>query len=200
MRVQVAIIGSGPSGLLLGQLLHDAGIDTVILERRSREYVLGRIRAGVLEQVAVDLLDAAGVGERMHREGLVHDGIALSFDGRRHRIDLAGLTGGRRVMIYGQTEVTRDLMDARLATGAPTVYEAADVRLHDFDTESPTVSWTQDGTRRTALAGTLSCEMPCEPSQPAMKSQRSSRRVPSCVQLTVGLSVSKSCRRTSAAS
>src|SRR5690606_8551288 len=148
MRVQVAIIGSGPSGLLLGQLLHNAGIDTVILERQTREYVLGRIRAGVLEQVAADLLDSAGVGERMHREGLVHDGIALSFDGRRHRIDLAGLTGGRRVMIYGQTEVTRDLMDARAAAGAPTIYEAADVRLHDFDTDRPRVSWTQDRVRR----------------------------------------------------
>lgn len=148
MRVQVAIIGSGPSGLLLGQLLHNAGIDTVILERQTREYVLGRIRAGVLEQVAVDLLDSAGVGERMHREGLVHDGIALSFDGRRHRIDLAGLTGGRRVTIYGQTEVTRDLMDARAAAGAPTIYEAADVRLHDFDTDRPRVSWTQDRVRR----------------------------------------------------
>jgi p-hydroxybenzoate 3-monooxygenase len=148
MRVQVAIIGSGPSGLLLGQLLHNAGIDTLILERQRREYVLGRIRAGVLEQVAVDLLDSAGVGERLHREGLVHDGIALSFDGRRHRIDLAGLTGGRRVTVYGQTEVTRDLMDARAAAGAPTIYEAADVRLHDFDTGRPRVSWTQDGVRR----------------------------------------------------
>ncbi len=147
MRVQVAIIGSGPAGLLLGQLLHEAGIDTIILERQSRDYVLGRIRAGVLEQVAVELLDEARVGERMHREGLLHDGIALSFDGRRHRIDLAGLTGGRHVMIYGQTEVTRDLMDARLVAGAPTIYEATDVALHDFDTERPRVSWTKDGVR-----------------------------------------------------
>ncbi|MFA7503861.1 MAG: 4-hydroxybenzoate 3-monooxygenase [Burkholderiaceae bacterium] len=147
MRVQVAIIGSGPAGLLLGQLLHGAGIDTLILERQSRDYVLGRIRAGVLEQVTVDLLDEAGVGGRMHDEGLLHDGIALSFDGRRHRIDLASLTAGSRVTVYGQTEVTRDLMEARQATGAPTVYEAADVALHDFDSRRPRVSWRHDGIR-----------------------------------------------------
>ena len=117
-RTQVAIIGAGPSGLLLGQLLHQAGIDNVILERRSGEYVLSRIRAGVLEQTTVDLLDEAGVGARMRREGLLHDGIELSFGGARHRIDLRGLTGGKQVMIYGQTEVTHDLMDARGAFGA----------------------------------------------------------------------------------
>ncbi|UCE30348.1 MAG: FAD-dependent monooxygenase, partial [Burkholderiales bacterium] len=117
-RHQVAIIGSGPSGLLLGQLLHRAGIDAIILEQRSKAYVLGRIRAGVLEQGTVDLLDEAGVGERLHREGLVHDGTQLCFDGRRHRIDFAELTGGKTVTVYGQTEVTRDLMDAREAAGA----------------------------------------------------------------------------------
>ena len=119
MRTQVAIIGAGPSGLLLGQLLTRAGIDNVILERHSGEYVLGRIRAGVLEQVAVDLLQEAGVADRMHAEGLPHDGFDLCFDGVRHRIDLHGLTG-KRVMVYGQTEVTRDLMAARSASGAPT--------------------------------------------------------------------------------
>lgn len=113
MKTRIAIIGAGPSGLLLGQLLHKAGIDNVILERQSADHVLGRIRAGVLEQGMVELLREAGVSARMDREGLVHDGFELAFDGRRERIDLKGLTGGRAVMIYGQTEVTRDLMEAR---------------------------------------------------------------------------------------
>jgi len=145
MRVQVAIIGAGPSGLLLGQLLHRAGIDAIILERKSGDYVLGRIRAGVLEQGAVDLLDEAGVGKRLHAEGLVHGGIELCFDGERHRIDMAGLTGGKHVTVYGQTEVTRDLMDARAAAGATTVYEAEDVSIHGFDTDSPVVRYRKDG-------------------------------------------------------
>ncbi|MBW7924809.1 MAG: 4-hydroxybenzoate 3-monooxygenase [Burkholderiaceae bacterium] len=145
MRVQVAIIGAGPAGLLLGQLLYRAGIDSIILERRSGEYVLGRIRAGVLEQVAVDLLDEAGVGRRLHEEGLVHGGIELCFDGVRHRIPLADLTGGKHVTVYGQTEVTRDLMDARAAEGGRTVYEAEDVSIHDFDTERPRVRYRKDG-------------------------------------------------------
>ena len=115
MRVQVAIVGAGPAGLILGQLLHKAGIDAIILEVHTPEYVLGRIRAGVLEQVAVDLLDEAGVGARMHAEGLVHRGIDLLIGGRRQRIDLHGLTGGKTVMIYGQTELTKDLMEARKA-------------------------------------------------------------------------------------
>ena len=139
-RTQVAIIGAGPSGLLLGQLLHGAGIDNLILERRSADYVLGRVRAGVLEQTSVDLLEEAGVGARMRREGLRHDGVELSFGGGRHRIDFRALTG-KSVTIYGQTEVTHDLMDARRAFGATTVYEAGDVALHDFDSGSPSVSW-----------------------------------------------------------
>ena len=146
-RTQVVIVGAGPSGLLLGQLLHKAGIDNIVLEQRSPDYVLGRIRAGVLEQDCVDLLDEAGVGERMHREGLVHDGIELAFGGQRHRIDLKALTGGKTVMVYGQTEVTRDLMDARRAAGLPTVYEAADVAVHDFDTAAPRVSFQVEGVR-----------------------------------------------------
>ena len=123
MRTQVAIIGAGPAGLLLGQLLHQAGIANVILERHTPEYVLGRIRAGVLEQVAVDLMDECGVGARMHHEGLVHTGVDLLFKGQRHRIDFPGLTGGKTVMVYGQTEVTRDLMEARAAEGLQTVYD-----------------------------------------------------------------------------
>ena len=111
-RTQVAIVGAGPSGLLLGQLLHKAGIDAMIVERVSGDYVLGRIRAGILEQVCIDLMDEAGVGERMHKEGLVHGGFDMLVGGKRHRIDLNQLTGGKNVMVYGQTELTRDLMDA----------------------------------------------------------------------------------------
>ena len=145
MKVQVAIVGAGPSGLILGQLLARAGIDAVILEAHTPDYVLGRIRAGVLEQVAVDLLDEAGVGRRLHAEGLPHDGFELLIDGRRHRIDLAGLTGGKRVMVYGQTELTKDLMDARASAGLKTVYEAKDVSVHDFDTKHPRVRYVKDG-------------------------------------------------------
>lgn len=149
MRTQVAIIGAGPSGLLLGQLLHKAGIDAIILERQSGEYVLGRIRAGVLEQVCIDLMDEAGVGERMHREGLVHGGFELLVDGQRHRIDMNKLTGGKNVMVYGQTELTCDLMEARAAAGLPTVYEALNVQVHDFDTQNPRVTYEKDGQTHT---------------------------------------------------
>ncbi len=145
MRTQVAIIGAGPSGLLLGQLLHKAGIDAVIVERQSGEYVLGRIRAGVLEQVTMDLLDEAGVGQRMHQEGLIHHGFDMLFKGERHRINLDHLTGGKKVMVYGQTEVTRDLMEARQAAGLTTVYEANNVSIHDFGTEKPRVRFEKDG-------------------------------------------------------
>ena len=145
MRTQVVIVGGGPAGHLLGQLLHKAGIEAIVLEQRSQAYVLGRIRAGVLEQGTVDLLDEAGVGARMRREGLVHGGIALAFDGSSHRIDLQHLTGGKQVMVYGQTEVTHDLMDARTAAGMATVYEAHNVSLHGFDSEHPKVRYEQHG-------------------------------------------------------
>ena len=144
-RTQVAIIGAGPSGLLLGQLLHNAGVDNIILERQIGDYVLGRIRAGVLEQTTAELLDEAGVGTRMHAEGLVHDGIELCFAGARHRIDLSSLTGGRHVIVYGQTEVTRDLMEARARVGRATVYEAKDCALAGFDGERPQVAYRKDG-------------------------------------------------------
>jgi p-hydroxybenzoate 3-monooxygenase len=144
MRTQVAIIGAGPAGLLLGQLLHKHGIDNVILERQTGEYVLGRVRAGVIEKVTMDLLDEAGVGARMHRDGLVHDGVQICVDGVRHRISFREMTG-KAVMVYGQTEITKDLMDGRAAVGAPTVYAAHDVALHDIFTDRPRVTYRVDG-------------------------------------------------------
>ena len=144
-RTQVAIVGAGPSGLLLGQLLHKAGIAATLIERQTGDHVLGRIRAGILEQVCIDLMDEAGVGTRMHREGLVHRGFELLHNGQRHRIDLHGLTGGKTVMVYGQTELTRDLMDARQAAGLRTVYEAADVQVHDYDGTRPRVTYRHGG-------------------------------------------------------
>jgi p-hydroxybenzoate 3-monooxygenase len=145
VRTKVAIIGAGPAGLLLGQLLHRYGIDNVILERQTADYVLGRIRAGVLEEGTVSLLDQVGAGARAHSEGLVHHGIELAFGGERHRVDIKAATG-KTVMIYGQAEVTRDLMDARKAAGLSTVYQAANVRPHDFDTGQPRVTYTTGGT------------------------------------------------------
>ena len=152
MRTQVAIIGAGPSGLLLGQLLHKAGIDAVIVERQSPDYVLGRIRAGILEQTTVDMLQEAGVGTGVQAEGVVHHSIELVFAGERHPIDVHGLTGGKVVTAYGQTEVTRDLMDARNAAGLPTVYQAANVAIHDFDGSRPRVTYEKDGQTHTLSA------------------------------------------------
>ncbi|WP_440657931.1 4-hydroxybenzoate 3-monooxygenase [Ensifer adhaerens] len=146
MRTKVVIIGSGPSGLLLGQLLTEAGIDNVIVDRVSKDYILGRVRAGVLEEGTVGLMDRAQAGARMHQEGLPHDGFSLAFDGRDHRIDLRQLTGGKRVMVYGQTELTRDLMEHRERSGAVTIYEAANVQPHDFDGHLPYVTFEKDGT------------------------------------------------------
>ncbi len=148
MKTQIAIIGAGPSGLLLGALLHKLGIEHIILERQTPEYVLGRIRAGVLEQTTVDLLDEAGVSQRLHREGLPHDGYDLCFDGRRHRIDLQALTG-KQVTVYGQTEVTHDLMDARSAAGLNTIYSAVNVKPHGFDGNQPWVTYEHNGQTHT---------------------------------------------------
>jgi p-hydroxybenzoate 3-monooxygenase len=144
MRTQVAIIGAGPSGLLLGQLLHNHGVANVILEQRSGEYVLSRIRAGLIEDGTVGLLDRAGVGGRLHNEGLVHEGIEFSFAGRRQRIDFRKLTG-KAVTVYGQTEITRDLMEARAAAGAPTIYEAEGVTPLDIATDRPRVRYRKEG-------------------------------------------------------
>ena len=145
MRSQVVIIGGGPAGQLLSRLLELEGIDALLLEQRSRDYVLGRIRAGVLEQGTVGLLEKAQVAGRLHQQGLVHDGIELAFAGARHRIDFGALVPGRHVTVYGQTEVTRDLMEAREAAGARTVYEALDVSIHDVDGSSPLVRYRNQG-------------------------------------------------------
>ncbi|GGE64821.1 MAG TPA: 4-hydroxybenzoate 3-monooxygenase [Paenalcaligenes hominis] len=144
MRTQVAIIGAGPSGLLLGQILSRNGIDNIILERQTGEYVLGRIRAGVLESVTIDGLKRAGVTENLEKHGLIHDGCELVFNDVSYRVDFEKQVG-RHVVVYGQTEVTRDLMAAREAIGATTIYEAKDVALHDVDTAKPYVTYTKDG-------------------------------------------------------
>ena len=149
MRTQVGIIGSGPSGLLLARLLHLQGIDTVILESRSREYVLGRIRAGVIEQGMADMLRQAKAGDRMDREGLIHAGINLAFDNRLERVDFPKHTNGKVVMVYGQTEITYDLMKAHIdEAGGVAHYEAAAVRVEDYDTDHPRVIFLQNGEQK----------------------------------------------------
>jgi p-hydroxybenzoate 3-monooxygenase len=145
-RIQVAIIGAGPSGLLLSQLLHTRGVESIVLERHTRAYVEARIRAGLLEWSTVDLLIEAGVGARMMREGLAHDGVELAFGQRTHRIDLKGLTG-RRMMVYGQTEIQKDLVDAHTAAAGCIVWEAHNVAIHDFVGRRPRVSYTHNGAR-----------------------------------------------------
>ncbi|MEO5873552.1 MAG: 4-hydroxybenzoate 3-monooxygenase [Streptosporangiaceae bacterium] len=144
-RTQVAVIGGGPAGLLLGHLLHRQGIGSVVLESRSRDYVERRQRAGILEQTTVDVLRASGAGARMDAEGLRHDGIELRFDGRSHRIDLPALTGGRSVMVYAQTEVVKDLITLRLAAGAPLLFEAQALAIDGTGTGEPTVRYRHGG-------------------------------------------------------
>jgi p-hydroxybenzoate 3-monooxygenase len=146
MRTQVAIVGGGPAGLMLARLLELKGIESVVLELRDREYVQQRVRAGVLEQGTMDLLDAVGVGERMHREGLVHHGVELRFGGEGHRIALSELTGGRAIAIYGQQEVVKDLIDARLESGLPLHFEVSGVSV---DPSAPSVKFTHEGTEHT---------------------------------------------------
>ena len=148
-RTQVAIVGAGPAGLILARLLACQGVESIVIERRDRAYVEQRLRAGVLEQTTVDLLRAAGVGERMDREGLVHEGLYLQFDGVRHRIPLRELTGGRAITVYGQHEVVKDLIAARLGGGDEIVFEADDVRVLDVDADLPTIRFKVDGDERT---------------------------------------------------
>ncbi len=145
MRTQVGIVGGGPSGLLLAHLLHLQGIDSVVLESRSEEYVIERVRAGVLEQGMVDLMTAIGVGDRMRREGLVHHGINISFAGALHRINMYELTGGRAITVYGQHEVQKDLNHARRATGRPMLHEVENLTLHDLDSSAPRIRYRHQG-------------------------------------------------------
>jgi p-hydroxybenzoate 3-monooxygenase len=153
VRTQVAIVGAGPAGLVLAQLLRTRGIESVVLESRSREYCEHRIRAGVLEQGSVDLLRAIGAGERLDREGIVHHGVNIQFDGERHHIPLSDLTGGAVIVIYGQTEVVKDLIALRLAQGDPLHFEVSDVALHDLETDAPRVTYRHEGGE---------CELRCD--------------------------------------
>jgi p-hydroxybenzoate 3-monooxygenase len=145
-RTQVGIVGAGPAGLVLSQLLDRAGIESVILENREREYVTQRVRAGLLEQATADLLDELGLGERMHREGLTHHGLYLRFRHQSHRIALSDLTG-RSIWIYGQQEVVKDLIEARLAAGQQLHFEVSDVSVHDFEGDKPRIEYTHEGER-----------------------------------------------------
>lgn len=159
METKVGIIGGGPSGLLLSQILHRHDIPSVILERRSRDYVLGRVRAGVLEQGLTDMLRRAGVGERLDKEGEPHGGVNLAFAGRMVRIDLEALTGGKTVTVYGQTEVTRDLYAARDEMGGTIVHEAENVQPHDIETDRPYLTYEKDGrTHRLDCAVIAACD------------------------------------------
>lgn len=148
MHTQVGIIGAGPAGLLLGHLLHLQGIDSVILENRSREYVIDRVRAGVLEQFTADLMTEMGVGQRLHREGLRHDALYLSFAGRRHHVPLAELTGGKAIYVYGQNEVVKDLIEARIATGRPLQFDVQNVSVHNIDSTKPSIRYVADGNQQ----------------------------------------------------
>jgi p-hydroxybenzoate 3-monooxygenase len=145
MRTQIGIVGAGPAGLFLSHLLHLQGIESIILEARSREYIEERVRAGVLEQGTVDLFNETGVGERMRREGLVHHGFELRFNRRGHRIDMFGLTGGRCITVYGQQEVIKDLVAARLNAGGQILFEVEEVAIHDFDSTKPAIRFRKDG-------------------------------------------------------
>src|SRR5688572_16855122 len=170
MRTQVAIVSAGPAGLLLAQLLHLRGIDSVVLEARSRHYIEHRVRAGVLEYQSVDILKAAGVGDRLLREGLRHEGIEMLFGGRRHRINFGALTG-HAVTIYGQQEVVKDLVAARVETGRPLHFEVDDVSVHGVDSDSPSVRFRQNGVEQVLqcdfIAGCDGFHGICRPSVPS---------------------------------
>ena len=170
MRTQVGIVGAGPAGLTLARLLEVAGIESVVIENRDREYVEHRIRAGVLEQGTVELLREAGVGARMDREGIVHHGIHLQFDGERHHVPLSELADGRSITIYGQTEVVKDLIAARLESGLPLLFEVDDVSVHDLDTERPRIRFAHEGVRQElecdVIAGCDGFHGVCRPAVP----------------------------------
>src|SRR5208337_2850341 len=144
MRTQVGIVGAGPAGLMLSHLLHLSGIDSIVIENRSRQYVQERVRAGVLEQGTVDLMIETGVGERLKKQGLVHHGIELRFNGRGHRIDFADLTGGKGITIYAQHEVVKDLTDARLVAGGQVIFDVDDVSILGFEGSEPIIRYRKD--------------------------------------------------------
>ncbi|HMI28746.1 MAG TPA: 4-hydroxybenzoate 3-monooxygenase [Gaiellaceae bacterium] len=181
-RTQVGIVGAGPAGLMLARLLELEGIDTVVLEDRSRDYVEQRIRAGVLEQRTADLLVDAGVGERLQREGIVHHGIELQFDGERHRIPLSELAGGRAILIYGQTEVVKDLIAARLESGLPLLFEVEEVSLHELESDGPRIRFRHGGEERElvcdVIAGCDGSHGVCRPSIPDRVLSAFSREYP----------------------
>ena len=181
-RTQVGIVGAGPAGLMLGHLLHLAGIDSVIVEDRSEEYVIERVRAGVLEQGTVDLMRATGVGDRLDREGMRHEGIYIRFNGERHRIDLASLTGGRAITIYGQNEVVKDLIGARRSAGRPLHFEASNVSVDHLDTNTPRLHFTHgDGAHEIVcdvIAGCDGSHGVCRPTMPASHVRTYEREYP----------------------
>jgi p-hydroxybenzoate 3-monooxygenase len=171
VRTQVGIVGAGPAGLLLSHLLHLQGIESVVLEARSRSYVEARVRAGVLEHGTVELLTETGLGERLAREGLRHEGVEVRFDGQGHRIDFAELTGGRSITVYGQQEVVKDLIAARAAAGGAVLFEVSQVAVHDLDSDRPSISYVDsDGNARTlecdVIAGCDGFHGICRPSVP----------------------------------
>jgi p-hydroxybenzoate 3-monooxygenase len=185
VKTQVAIVGAGPAGLMLAHLLHRAGIDSVVLEDRSQEYVIDRVRAGVLEQGTVDLMRECGVGERLAREGMRHEGIYVAFGSdthERHRIDMAGLTGGRAITIYGQNEVIKDLIAARAASGRPLLFEVLDVSIDGFEGQTPRVRFTHDGAEHEVacdfIAGCDGSHGICRRSIPAQHIQLYEREYP----------------------
>lgn len=171
MRTQVGIVGAGPAGLLLAHLLRLQGIESIVVENRSRSYLEDRVRAGVLEQGTVDTLHESGVGERLNQQGLIHHGLELSFAGRRHRINLRELTGGRAITVYGQQEVVKDLIHARLEASAPLYFEVEETSIHDFDTASPKIRFRKDGEQQEItcdfIAGCDGFHGICRPSVPA---------------------------------
>ncbi len=182
MRTQVGIVGAGPAGLLLAHLLRRQGVESIIIETRSREYVESRIRAGVLEQGTVDILNESGIGERLRQQGLVHHGIELSFNGRRHRINFQELTGGRAITVYGQTEVVKDLIRARLDAAAPLYFEVEDVSIHEFQTNAPEIRFRWQGEMRRIecdfIAGCDGFHGVCRPAIPANHLQIFERAYP----------------------
>jgi p-hydroxybenzoate 3-monooxygenase len=181
MRTQVGIVGAGPAGLTLAHLLQREGIESVVLENRSREYVEQRVRAGVLEQAIADLLVESGAGERLRREGIVHHGIELQFDGERHRIPLSDLTG-RAIVVYGQTEIVKDLIQLRLDAGLPLLFDVSDVSVHDLESERPSIRLSHGGAEHVlecdAVAGCDGYHGVCRPSIPAGVLSEFSREYP----------------------